>query len=184
MCTWLSYTRMEPILLGNSLSFGFEVIVSCVLLYGEGHTQEVRVSTGHQAAWNQDPESSSLLGVWVCAQSLQSCPTFCDPMDCSHQAPLSVGFTRQEYCGLPFPPPGDLPVPGIKPVSPPFPACRQILYHWATEEAPSLLVTYWILSRITWVWARINLQLSLSWDHSPGWHPYWIFEQTWSTQLN
>ena len=44
--------------------------------------QEVRVSTGHQAARNRDPESSSLLGVWVCAQSLQSCPTFCDPMDC------------------------------------------------------------------------------------------------------
>ena len=33
--------------------------------------------------------------------------------------PLSMGFSRQEYCsGLPFPPPGDLPPPGIKPVSP------------------------------------------------------------------
>ena len=48
----------------------------------------------------------------------QSCPTLCDPMDCSHQAPLSMGFFRQEYwSGLPFPPPGDLPDPGIKPVS-------------------------------------------------------------------
>ena len=36
-----------------------------------------------------------------------------------HQAPLSMGFTKQEYWnGLPFPPPGDLPNPGIKPVSP------------------------------------------------------------------
>ena len=35
-----------------------------------------------------------------------------------HQAPLSMGFSRQEYwSGLPFPPPGDLPDPGIKPVS-------------------------------------------------------------------
>ena len=34
------------------------------------------------------------------------------------QAPLSVGFFRQEYCsGLPCPPPGDLPNPGIKPAS-------------------------------------------------------------------
>ena len=34
-------------------------------------------------------------------------------------APLSTGFFRQEYwCGLPFPPPGDLPNPGIEPMSP------------------------------------------------------------------
>ena len=34
------------------------------------------------------------------------------------QAPLSVGFSRQEYwSGLPFPPPGDLPDPGIEPTS-------------------------------------------------------------------
>ena len=37
----------------------------------------------------------------------------------AHQAPLSLGFPRQEYwSGLPFPSPGDLPDPGIKPVSP------------------------------------------------------------------
>ena len=35
------------------------------------------------------------------------------------QAPLSVGFSRQEYwSGLPFPPLGDLPDPGIEPTSP------------------------------------------------------------------
>ena len=40
-------------------------------------------------------------------------------MDCGTQAPLSMGFPRQEYwSGLPFPPPGDLPDPGIEPVSP------------------------------------------------------------------
>ena len=44
---------------------------------------------------------------------------FCDPMDCSLQAALSMGFPRQEYwSGLPFPSPGDLPDPGIKPTSP------------------------------------------------------------------
>ena len=36
----------------------------------------------------------------------------------AHQAPLSVGFSRQEYWnGLPCPPPGYLPDPGIEPVS-------------------------------------------------------------------
>ena len=43
----------------------------------------------------------------------------------ARQAPLSVGFFRQEYwTGLPFPPPGDLPEPGIKPVSPAAPALQ------------------------------------------------------------
>ena len=36
----------------------------------------------------------------------------------AYQAPLSIGFSRQEYwSGLPYPAPGDLPDPGIKPVS-------------------------------------------------------------------
>ena len=37
----------------------------------------------------------------------------------AHLVPLSTGFSRQEHwSGLPFPSPGDLPNPGIKPVSP------------------------------------------------------------------
>ena len=49
----------------------------------------------------------------------KSCPTLCDPMDSSlHQAPASMGFSRQEYWnGLPFPSPGTLPNPGIEPRS-------------------------------------------------------------------
>ena len=49
----------------------------------------------------------------------QSRPTLCHPVDCNLQAPLSMGFSRQEYySGLPFPSPGDLPDPGIEPRSP------------------------------------------------------------------
>ena len=41
----------------------------------------------------------------------------------AHQAPLSMGFPRQEYwSGLPCPPPGDLPDPGIEPKHPVSPA--------------------------------------------------------------
>ena len=41
------------------------------------------------------------------------------PWTVAHQAPLSKGLSRQEYwSGLPFPSPGDLPNPGIKPKSP------------------------------------------------------------------
>ena len=40
-----------------------------------------------------------------------------------HQAPLSMGFSRQEYwSGLPCPPPEDLPDPGMEPASPLSPA--------------------------------------------------------------
>ena len=53
------------------------------------------------------------------SEGAQWCPALCDPMDCSPQGSLSMGFSRQEYwSGLPFPSPGDLPNPGIKPASP------------------------------------------------------------------
>ena len=46
-------------------------------------------------------------------------PTLATPWTVVHQAPLSTGFSRQEYWGgLQFPSPEDLPDPGIKPRSP------------------------------------------------------------------
>ena len=57
-------------------------------------------------------------------------PLFVTPWAVARQAPLSMGFSRQEYwSGLPFPPPGDLPDPGIKPG---FPALQ-------TDSLPSEL---------------------------------------------
>ena len=51
---------------------------------------------------------------WMLAKSLQSCPTLCDPMDCSPPVSLSMGFSRQGcWSGLPRSPPGDLCVLGI-----------------------------------------------------------------------
>ena len=55
----------------------------------------------------------------MCAvQSCFSCVQLCAPLlTVALQAPLSAGFSRQEYeSGLPYPPPGDLPNPGIDPV--------------------------------------------------------------------
>ena len=47
------------------------------------------------------------------------CLTFATPWTVAHQAPLSMGFPRQEYwSGLPFPIPGDLPDPEVEPASP------------------------------------------------------------------
>ena len=64
--------------------------------------------------------------VFVPANTLSTCmPTviksylFATPWTVGQPAPLSVGFSRQEYwSGLPLPPPGGLPDPGIKPTSP------------------------------------------------------------------
>ena len=58
------------------------------------------------------------------AKSLQLCLTLCDPMDCTHQAPLSLGISRQEYwSGLPCLHPGDLSNPGSN-------SCHLCLLHW------------------------------------------------------
>ena len=67
-----------------------------------------------------------LLCACCCCLETMSCLTLCDPWTVAHQAPLCMGFPKQEYWSvLPFPSPGDRPNPGIEPVS-----CigRQILY--------------------------------------------------------
>ena len=52
-------------------------------------------------------------------KSLSRVQLFATPWTVAHQAPLSMGFSRQEYwSGLPFPSPGDLPHLGIEPRSP------------------------------------------------------------------
>ena len=79
-----------------------------------------------------DAADCTAWGVWqtaytcsVSVVALVVSGSFCDPMDCiACQAPLSMGFSRQEsWCGLPFPPPGELLDPGIDPES----LC---LLHW------------------------------------------------------
>ena len=56
--------------------------------------------------------------VVVVLESLRSVRPFATPWTIAHQAPLSMGFPRQEYwSGLPFPSPGALPNSGIAPVS-------------------------------------------------------------------
>ena len=80
----------------------------------------------------------------MCVLVIQSCSTFYDPMDyIACQAPLSMGFSRQEYwSGLLCPSPGDLPDPGINPRSP-------------TLRADSLLSK----SNHTLTWWKIFFQL-------------------------
>ena len=66
----------------------------------------------------------------VCAYLLSHVRLFATPGTVAHWAPLSMGFSRQEYWGgLPFPSPGDLPDPGIKN------QCLLHLLHWQADSS-------------------------------------------------
>ena len=110
--------------------------------------------------------------------SAQSCLILCDPM--AHQAPLSMGFSRQDcWSGLPFPPPRDLPDPRIEPTSPVSPVMagrfftteppgkpKSILkWKWKQLSCVQLLATPWTIQSMVVLQARI-----LEWQPflSPG----------------
>ena len=83
--------------------------------------------------------SGSAIHILPCVRTYaQSCPTLCDPMDCSPPGSSVHRFSRQEYwSGLPFPSPGDLPHPGIKPASP---ASLALAGGFFTTEPPGKLI--------------------------------------------
>ena len=72
---------------------------------------------------NQNKTEAILYQIlYVAVQSPRRIQLFMTLWTVAHQAPLSVGFFRQEYwSGLPFPPPRDLPDPGIESASLVFP---------------------------------------------------------------
>ena len=73
----------------------------------------------------------------------------------AHQAPPSMGFSRQEYwSGLPFPSPGDLPGPGIKPRSP------ALQVDTLTSEPPGKPYLIWY----------INVKTKIAYNISPCLH--------------
>ena len=67
----------------------------------------------------------------------KTCPTLATPWTVACQTPLSTRFSRQGYwCELPFPSPGDLPDPGIKPAS------TALAGGFFTTEPPGKLMSY------------------------------------------
>ena len=73
----------------------------------------------------------------------KSCLTLAIPWTVAYQAPLSMGFSRQEYwSGLPFPSPGDLPNPGIKPRSPALQADDLPTKLWGKPPVIYLIIVY------------------------------------------
>ena len=80
------------------------------------------------------------MGYCVCVCALGCVWCFATPRTAAHQAPLSMGFPRREYwSGLPFPSPGSLPNPGIKPRSP------TLAGRFFTAEPPGKLKNFILL---------------------------------------
>ena len=73
----------------------------------------------------------------VCVPSHLSCVQLFGLWTLTHQAPLSMGCARQEYwSGLPFPPPGDLPNPGIELMFSAAPALARGFFTAEPSEKP------------------------------------------------
>ena len=80
------------------------------------------------------------LGTNVCVLSHLVVSDSATPWTAARQALLATGFFRQEYwSGLPFPPPGDLPNPGIEPHLLCLLHYRQILYPLSHQGSPRAL---------------------------------------------
>ena len=83
------------------------------------------------------------ISLYICCLVAKSCPTLCDPMDCSPPGSSVHGILQARILGgLPCPPPGDLPNPGIKPVSPALWVDSIPLSRWGS---PSLYTDWLVL---------------------------------------
>ena len=106
--------------------------------------------------------------------------SFATPWTVAHQAPLSIEFSRQEYCSkLPFPTPEDYPDPGMKLVSLVSPASPELAGGFFTTTSPILrggdykqamiIECYkcYDRGRDTWssLWLRVEFQTKL-----PKWY--------------
>ena len=107
--------------------WGHKGLLSCIWLYWI-YTQ---LQSGHPL-----PKLGLRCIIWTSLYKAgglvcKSCPTLATPWTIAHQAPVSIGFSRQEYwSGLPFPSPGDLSDTGIKPRSPALQADSLLTELW------------------------------------------------------
>ena len=107
-------------------------ITNKILLYSMGNSAQCFVAVTWMWIRGESLEENGYIHtyVWVTSLSFWNCHNvvnrlwvlsyfghvqLCNPMDCSHQAPLAMEFSRLEYwSGLPWPPPGGLPHPGFE----------------------------------------------------------------------
>ena len=90
------------------------------------------------------------LHVWMCAKLLQSCLTLCNSMDCSLLLCPWDSPGKNTGVGCPYPPPQDLPNPGIKPMSRMLLNCKQVSTYWVTWEVLPPLVGGFFTTSTNW----------------------------------
>ena len=79
----------------------------------------------------------------LCECELSRVPVFTTQCTVARQAPMSTEFSRQEYwSGLPFPPLGNLPNPGIEPTSPTSPALTGRFFTTEIPRKPGEMVQF------------------------------------------
>ena len=93
-----------------------------------------------RAAVHDVTKSQTQLSDWTDCSHFSPVQQFVTPWTLAHQAPLSMGFSREEYwSGFPWPPPGDLPDPGTEPTSLIFPALANRFFTTSPAwDAPNL----------------------------------------------
>ena len=107
-----------------------------ILLFACWNDKEVLVLLGRVLGSTTSPEQSHVMSFIIVVWSLSH--IFATPWTVAHQAPLSMKFSRQEYqSGLPFPPPGDLPHPGINPS---FPALQADSLPLSHQRSPARML--------------------------------------------
>ena len=109
---------------------------------------------GRPSGWQSSPLQFCAQIQWVWGLPICTCMLshfsrvwfFATPRTVACQSPLSMGFSRHEYwSGLPCPPPGDLPDPGIEPASPVAPVVQADslpLSHWGSPGVSHIIKQY------------------------------------------
>ena len=160
-CASLTVHPSLPVILGLWIS------LLCLDLFPSGTLHSGRVSVALQT-WET---GSSLFFIYslhpdahVCDQS---CPTLCNPMDCNPPGSSVHGISQARilWSGLLFPIPGDLPHPGMVPMSLVSPALADRFFTTEPSGKPSvrLLKHSWCW-RGNWKWGLIFLLLLLFWQ--------------------
>ena len=121
--------------------------------------------------------------VCVCAQLLHHARLFATPWTIAWQAPLSMGFSRQEYRnGLPCPPSGDLPDPGIKPGCPALQVDTLLLSHWGSPYVhPCCCTWHYFILFYGWLYIYIYIYIYGVYMYTP--HLLYPFTFQWTFSL-
>ena len=143
-------------------------MISCVLCYwkGKDKNQELTFTVGSRG--KRQPQKEGFQGNAGGEKKWKGhVRPFATPWTVAHQAPLSMEFSRQEYwSGLPFPSPGYLPNPGIKPGSP-MKVWRQFRRKWKNWPSNRKMGR-----RYEQFHRRRNANDSNLWKDAYGWQKY------------